>query len=184
MSFHKVLIGLAALCVTGASQAAQTFQFVYNNAAGQLSGRFTGTLQGDGNTIFVASVDNYLKFNGVAGPALPDVTTLAAFLGIAAEKPYVKLDGSGMDVLACTNISCSGDLILFDGFGIYAGVPAFFASAGFSGTANLYAQGSGTVSAVPDAGVWALLTTGLGLTGALLRRRRDADGKTQRPALA
>ena len=131
----SLVIGL-----TIAAPAAQAgvYDFSYTAPFGVVSGTIIGTLQADNNTIDVTSIVNP-KFDGVAGPAVPILTTLTVFftthghtiLGIGPTTPEVTLDGTNNNVLACTTTDCT-DGFYFDQAGVNDGYPEFAVGPSYS----------------------------------------------------
>ena len=163
------LIVLAGLAAAGSAQAA-TFQFSYQAAAGTISGRLSGSVQADGNTIFLKGLASPLRFNGAAGAPLPVFFTASTLYGVDRQ-PAVTFDGSYLDFAACADGDCS-DGVLFDPDTIDV---APVVSVGTSyGDFREYSDPSlWSISAVPDTATWMLMLGGFSLVGSIARRRKS-----------
>ena len=124
---------LAAL--PGAGAQAETFRLSYGFSFGSvLEAEITGDLQEDGDTVIVSSVAQ-ARLDGVAGPEMPFVTSLADLVdGTAGHPPVLTLSGEGNDFSVCSDESCTGDFITFDGVKQVFGMPGIFTSPAFGNT--------------------------------------------------
>ncbi len=105
----KTLTAAAISMVMLMPQAeAETFSFSYNISPGNtLSGLLDGILQGDNNTVVVNSIHDFVSVNGVNGPALPFVSSIDVYVNLnVGLSPTLTLDGSFMDLVACTTADC------------------------------------------------------------------------------
>lgn len=165
---------IGALVAAPAAQAG-VYDFSYTASWGVVSGTIIGTLQGDNNTIDVSSITNP-EFDGVPGPAVPVITTLADFFGVPGPTvPEVTLDGTNNNVLACTTSACF-DGFFFDQAGVNAGYPQFAVgpSYGNTGTAlyEPYDVTKWSIAAVPEPATWVMMLAGLAGLGFAARSRR------------
>lgn len=172
-----VLLATVVALVTASAANAASYAFSYLFGPVQFMGQLTGTLQGDGNTVFVDTVSNVFLNGSPVGPH----PFVAAIPGFGGSNAVVTLNGSTMDISACTVVgdctygfvSSTDPTIILDfgspvfGFyypGMASPVPLEFDPAGWSMTP--------LNGAVPEPDSWVLLIAGFGLTGAVLRRRR------------
>ncbi len=166
------ILGLALALSTGAAQAA-TYAFRYAADAGIVTGRLTGTLQADHNTVLVSSVRDFVTVGGVMLPSFPFVTTGSTIYGVP-RSPTVTLDGSNLDFLAC-NVDefCSGEGVGFDP-DVLAFTPVFRVFAAVI-SPDLIEEATDasrwSISAVPEPATWGLMVAGFGLIGTAARRR-------------
>lgn len=173
--FAGTALGLAA----GSAQALTTFNFSYDfGDQGKVVGTLAGTLLSDNNTIAVSAINRHATVSApgntpVAGPALPLVTTIAAYLASLPTTPQVTRDGSHMELLGCDSIYCSEGLF-FDTTGVFGGPIAVVGYGEQAMQAAFDANSWSIAAAVPEPASWALMIAGFGLTGAALRRRRIA----------
>ncbi len=170
---------MAAVCALMAVSAeAATFQFTYLADIGTVTGRLTGTLQGDNNTVLVSGVKDFVKVGGVALPHFNYVLTGSTIYG-EPTPPTVTFDGSVLDFVACTdNAFCDGsEGFGFDSPGIIAFEPIFtlYAAAfDFAQIQESLVPGNWTLTAVPEPAAWALMVAGFALVGTAARRRTRA----------
>lgn len=125
----------AILAVAAAPAAADSFRLSYGFSFGSvLEADVTGDLQEDGETVVVRAVEN-ARLDGVAGPALPFVTSLVDLVsGTDANDPVLTLSGNGNDISICSDESCAGEFITFDGVMRFAGAPGIFTSPAYGDT--------------------------------------------------
>ena len=118
------------------------------------------------------------EFDGVPGPAVPVMTTLAVlFSRPGPTTPEVSLDGLNNNILAFTTSACF-DGFYFDQAGVNAGYPEFAVGPSYSGgTTALYEPynvSNWTITAVPEPSTWALMLAGFaGLGFAGYRKMKD-----------
>jgi hypothetical protein len=166
---HLGLLVAAMLAATSA-EAVTTYNFSYVATGGTLAGQLTGTLQADNNTVLVSSIVDFASWNAVPGPSLTFVNTLSGYFSNIFAPGIVTIDGSVMDILACTSTVCSEGFLLttLDPLGFNSGTA-------FGAALEPYSQAGWSLSAaVPEPANWALMITGFGLVGSALRRRRVA----------
>jgi hypothetical protein len=97
---------------------ATLFSFSYTTEQGQvLAGQLDGTLQSDNNTVFVNSILDFATFNGVNGPSLTYVGSAVQYMGLPVGLPTLSLDGTIMDLIACSSDCTNG--FLFDTSGVF-----------------------------------------------------------------
>lgn len=162
----KTLIAAAISMLMLMHQAeAATFSFSYNISSGStLSGLLDGILQADNNTVVVNSIQDFVTLNGVDWPALPFVSSMDVKNNLTVGlSPTFTLDGSFMDLVACTSSACN------DGF-VFAANSLTSSRTG----ANLFESSTGgvdefdpdewqlrAVNNVPTAATLPLLTLGV-----------------------
>jgi hypothetical protein len=168
-------LAMLSLALAGGAVQATTYRFSYAADAGLLTGRLTGTLQGDGNTVVVDGVSDFVRLGDVVLPSFPFVTTGSSVYGVP-RAPTVTLDGSNLDFLACTvDEFCSGEGIGFDPDTL-AFTPVFrvfVAAIGPDLIEEAADAGRWSISAVPEPAAWGLMVAGFGLAGVAARRRRQ-----------
>jgi hypothetical protein len=132
-----------------------------------------GTLQADGNTMFVSSISNPF-YNGAPAPALPFVDSVSHDLGGPGLLPQLTLDGTQLDLIACTTTTGCVDAFAFDVVYKLYGAPAFFSGPAFGSTLEPYfiTSYSLTPTPAPLPGALPLFATGLGALGLLGWRRK------------
>ena len=162
----------ATIAVTGVADAS-TYRFTYLADAGTITGKLTGTLQGDRNTVNVTGVTDSVTIDGVAAPSLPFVTTGSSIYGIP-RAPTVTFDGSRLDFFACTVTEyCSDQGIGFDP-DVVAFKPVLRILIGAVGPDLIEEDAFAarwSLTAVPEPTSWAMLIAGFGAVGILARRR-------------
>ncbi|QXQ07032.1 PEPxxWA-CTERM sorting domain-containing protein [Sphingosinicellaceae bacterium] len=169
----KLKLALAAALLGSSAAQAATFQFTYRADAGTVSGRLTGTLQSDNNTVLVDGVRDFVTLDGVALPSFPFVTTGSSIYG-TPRAASVTFDGSNLDFLACTaDEFCSDQGIGFDPDTL-AFTPVFRIFVG-AVSPDLIEEATDatrwTLSAVPEPATWGLMLVGFVAIGAVNRRR-------------
>ena len=134
--FERGLAGLVAAVwyVTG-PVAADGFSLTYTYSFGSvLEADVVGELQDDGETVIVTAIEN-ARLDGVPGPALPFVTSLADLVGgTDGNEPVLTLSGIGNDLSACSDDTCVQEFITFDGVKQFLGAPGIYSSAAFGST--------------------------------------------------
>jgi PEP-CTERM motif len=176
---------MAAFAAVGSMSVALTAQatvydFSYTATFGVVSGMIIGTLQADNNTIDVTSITNP-EFDGVPGPAVPVITTLADYFGLPGPTiPEVTLDGTNNNVLACTTSGVCGDGFYFNQAGVNAGYPQFAVGPSYSGQGMAlyepYDVTKWTISAAPEPATWTMMLAGMAGLGLAMRWRRKQPG--------
>lgn len=107
------LLMLLTVSVSHASLSILSFTYDLTSTGPVLAGTMTGTLLSDNNT-FVVSTVGPLTFGGFAAPAVPLISSVDSFFGInPTAVPTVTLNGSYMDLIACTAGSNCPDGFLF-----------------------------------------------------------------------
>lgn len=172
MTSRLTILAGAALLAAAAALPAQAAILTFD-----LSGSRNATFQIDSNatpTTFSSSVfGDQIRFDDVAG----------TFGGVAGTASI----GFGTDVFADLNINGTGlGFTQFAGADLFSGPASapIFATGTFtlpsivSGTSTLTiseaAPGGPSAGGVPEPATWALMIGGFGLTGAALRKRRQA----------
>ncbi|TRW17429.1 PEPxxWA-CTERM sorting domain-containing protein [Glacieibacterium frigidum] len=168
----KLAFAVAALLLGASSAQAATFAFTYVSTGGTLTGRLTGTLLGDGNTVAIDGVAGPIRFDGVAGPATPVVITASTLYGVE-RAPTVTFDGAILDFFAITDPDNFEIGVLFDP-DIVDFQPLVSTSPEFGNIREPYEAGRWSLAAVPEPATWGLMIAGFGLVGAAQRRRRLA----------
>jgi hypothetical protein len=134
-STHRIAAIFAAAAFAAGPVAADSFKLTYNFTFGSvLEADITGELQDDGDTVIVSAVDNP-RLDGVAGPALPFVTSLADLVdGTDLNDPVLTLSGLANDISVCSDNTCVAEFITFDGVKQFIGTPGIYTSASFGRT--------------------------------------------------
>lgn len=160
---------LLAAALSGPAARAAIFDFSYELAGGDiLAGQMEGILQADNNTIVVDAVLDFVTLNGVPAPSLPSVFSVdEEFVGLPGPlDPIVTLDGSFMDLLACTSPQCfDGFLFAVDNFAAnnWFGGPVYNDGGSYGGgTFEPYSQSNWSMTAVPLPATLPLLLIGGG----------------------
>ena len=134
-SIHWIAAVFAAVAFAAGPVAAEDFRLTYNFTFGSvLEVDITGELQNDGDTVIVSTIEK-ARLDGVAGPALPFVTSLADLVdGTDLNDPVLTLSGLGNDISVCSDRTCVAEFITFDGIKQFLGAPGIYTSASFGGT--------------------------------------------------
>ncbi len=169
---------LAGLVLAAVPASAAEYVFSYVASSGTISGRMTGTLQSDGNTLLLSSISAPRR-NGTPGPGVAVIGSFRQLVTYESIPASVTLDGSLMDFVGCTpGTGCSeGFTFTYEGL-LYPS--ARFYAGGFYGAlldGEIYNRAKWSISpfnsaAVPEPASWTLMISGFGLIGAALRRRR------------
>ncbi len=132
---HGIAAIFAAATFAAGPVAAENFKLTYNFTFGSvLEADITGELQDDGDTVIVRTVKNAL-LDGVAGPALPFVTSLADMVDETdLNEPVLTLSGLDNDISVCSDNTCVAEFITFDGVKQFLGTPGIYTSASFGNT--------------------------------------------------
>ena len=174
LSSLKLAVLPLALSLSAAVRQAAVLTFNYVEAPGGpvLSGTMDGDLQIDGNTFLVTSLGP-LFLDAVPMPDVPFVASADFFTGFnPVAVPTVTLDGSFLDLVACSTGACNVDGIafavgdlwaannlqsVFQRLGAFGDALTDFDPAGWSASVD-------SSSAAPEPGTLALgLSAGLGL---------------------
>lgn len=150
-----LIASVIGLFFTAAEAEAALFDFSYVADTGVLTGRFSGQLQSDFNTIVITRILDFAAWDGVEGPSLPFLqSTDAYYLGASGLLPTVTRDKSFFDFIACPDSSC------LDGFTFNAGNAA---SVIFANGSPSWGSGAsfGNVGIAPfDPAAWTLTPVG------------------------
>ena len=167
------------MMITAIVGQAGTLNFRYTANSHILAGAMTGTLQGDNNT-FVVSAFGPFTIDGAAGPSLDFVYSLDKFYLGSPGNPTVTVDGSYMDIIACTTASCGGGSVLGVAAGDVVadaiGRPYIIGNSNLGGNQDFHAADwSASVAAgTPEPGTLSLGLAAAALATALSRRKRLA----------
>ncbi len=134
-SIHGIAAIFAAAAFAAGPAAAESFKLTYNFSFGSvLQADITGELQDDGDTVIISSVEN-ARLDGVIGPALPFVTSLADLVdGSDLNSPVLTLSGLNNDISVCSDETCVAEFITFDGVRQFLGKPGIYTSVSFGNT--------------------------------------------------
>lgn len=134
-SIRLIAASLAIGAFAVGPAAAESFRLSYDFSFGSvLEAEITGALQDDGETVIVSAIEN-ARLDGVAGPALPFVTSLADLVaGTDLNAPVLTLSGLGNDIAFCSDATCTTDFVTFDGVAQVLGHPGVYTSAAFGHT--------------------------------------------------
>jgi hypothetical protein len=103
-----LLLILLSLSVPAANASIFDFSYTTSYLSGILGGQLEGTMQGDNNTVVVTKILDFTTYNGVQISSLPYIYSTDTFnFGTAGLLPQLTLDGSFMDLFACSNTTCS-----------------------------------------------------------------------------
>ena len=166
----KLKLAVVAMLTLASGAEAASFKFAYQLATGTISGRFAGSLQADGNTVFLDSF-GFARFNGVEGAALPLLTTASGIYG-EYRQPRASFNGSGLDFAACSDENCA-DGVLFDP-DVIDTAPIVSLGSTYGDTREYSAPGQWSLTAVPEPASWLLMLAGFGIVGWLARQRSAA----------
>ncbi|MBC7520262.1 MAG: hypothetical protein H7268_04100 [Sandarakinorhabdus sp.] len=178
----KAITVLAALSVIAAAFGAAaveaaTWHFQYRSDIGRFSGTIEGELQGDGNTVLVTAVPDFVKFKGVPLASFPVLTTGSTIYGVD-RAPSVTLDGSLLDFLACSVEFCATEGFGFDPDTIEF-TPSLITSIPVDGFEFGYREAADpakwSLSAVPDPAVWMSMLIGFAAVGSAARRNASPN---------
>lgn len=176
---------LVAAVLAGSATIANAAQwnFSYVASTGTFTGQFSGTLQGDGNIVFVTGLTG-VQLTPSTPPQSFDllfVDSATNFLSASGATPKLSLDGTVMDLLACSaNNTASGcsspnSALAFVPAGGIDPAPFFISSLDLGNVTEQYNSANWSASAagpaVPEPSSWAMLIAGFGLTGAAMRRK-------------
>jgi hypothetical protein len=174
-SLSRTFIPLLMFLAAGSARAdILDFSYLLYSGGPELAGTITGFLLPDHNLFLVTGVGP-VTFNGNPAPALPFVYSFDAVQGLDNNPPAVSVDGSYMDLLACSAAGCP------DGFGFAVAdataakfVPLYDGEVSFGGTVLPFiaANWTASVSMVPEASSLFLGLTMLALVLVVHRQRR------------
>ncbi len=187
LGLAAAIVGGLAVAAPARDAAAARFDFTYTLAGGGvLTGQFEGDVDAsDANILIVQSVIDP-AFNGVAGPALPEV---GAFSGIVAAGVIlpgsggVTFDGSAMDLIACDTGACDDGFLFGDLFtDIGSAVIVFGGGPSYGNTeflddvdlfdASRWSLTAADIGAVPLPATLPALIAAIGVLGVAAGRRR------------
>ena len=176
------MASIAALALTALPAQATSFIFSYVTAPGEtITGVFNGTLQSDNDTVVISTLVS-IALNGTQITTPLSVASTDAAYGLRlGASPSVKLDKSLVDFYISNGNALNNQYLGFavgDSASAYqgnlAGATGLF---GGNGSYQSFSPSSFTIAAamgaVPEPGTWAMMLTGFGLVGVLLRRRRS-----------
>ena len=160
-------LSLALFLGLSLNAQAAIFGFSYTSGAGTvLAGTVDGVLQGDGNSVFVTSVEDFVTVDGVDQGQIQTVDSISNFISSTGASPTLTLDGSFLDFCASVGTDCAdGQGFTFDSNGGSFGVVSF----GFGDLGETYNSANwnmSAVSAVPvPAAAWLMGSALVGLFG-------------------
>jgi hypothetical protein len=173
-----------ALFATGLAAHAASYSFSYTTPGGDvLAGTVEGTLQADGDTIFVSDFGP-VSFSGIALADIePDDIASVSDFPTGALQPIMSLSGASMDVFVCSEGFDASNCSFASTGGFFIDtvrtVPNFSAGDGLGyQIVEPYDASGFTISAavVPLPAAAAMLAAAMGAFGAVgvVRRRRTA----------
>lgn len=165
-------LAAVVLCLAALPAGAVVYDFRYTlNTGDVLSGWIAGNPLVDGNYVEITSIA--VAFNNSAPLALPVVTTGGPLFGLSAGTPTVTLDGSFIDVLACTDTSCI-DRVWIDTASalVVVGLPIVLTGPSYGSLFEFYDAANWQIAEVPEPTTLSLLGIGIGISGLCSRRRK------------
>lgn len=165
-------LAAVVLCLAALPAGAVVYDFRYTlNTGDVLSGWIAGNPLVDGNYLEITSIA--VAFNNSAPLALPVVTTGGPLFGLSAGTPTVTLDGSFIDVLACTDTSCI-DRVWIDTASalVVVGLPIVLTGPSYGSLFEFYDAANWQIAEVPEPTTLSLLGIGIGISGLCSRRRK------------
>ena len=126
---------LVAAAFAAAPVAAEEFKLTYHFTFGRvLQAHITGELQDDDETVIVNAVEN-VRLDGLGGPDLPFVTSLADLVEETdLNDPVLTLSGLNNDISICSDDTCVVEFISFDGVKQFLGTPGIYTSPALGST--------------------------------------------------
>lgn len=172
------VVGLAA-AVSGAHATIFDFTYVTGADSGNtFAGQLDGVLQSDGNTVVVNSILDFVMINGSAGPSLPFVESFDELRSYGTDlDPVVTIDGTFMDLIACTDSGCFAGILFSNGNSDSQAFGSQFSSLtdfGLFEEPFFVANWKVSASQVPEPTTVALFGLGLAGLGAMRRKRLAA----------